>query len=666
MDILRAGRASFFVAWRAEHTSWQRFMSGDTPFSEPGAPLLLLAHPQVSRLNGSGEAIALLETWYTQATRAQGRSRSVIQPEPLLASTHRRVESAAPRGTQSSGTQAIPSPSGGRSHDSYMSPDVFGNPGAISTPMVSHEQAEEKTRVSSHRAALMVSSSVRLPHTAHTSSSTPMRKETPSDDEPEFIEDTTPSSTRTPSHHAAHTSSSTPMRKETPSDDEPEFVEDITPSSTRTPSHRATHTSSSTPMRKETPSGGGPGFVGGITPSSARTPSHRATHTSSSAPMHKETPSDDEPEFVEDTTPSSTRTPSHPKPRVGSNRRTTEVCASTPLVHASSARSSPKTPRSDDKVEFMEDISVPTPSAGSRLHTTPKRHHASSRKSHMGPAAHPSLDLSSKFLTTAIVVDDEDDEDDVIDISGPTPTIAPSDNTTAALVNRSLSVAASGAVRTGDTTDADIDSSLPGFARASSAPEDADIVEISRPSFWAKHTRGAESPRIKTKRPRPRSWHVNRAVSKTSHPARALPSGSADDSDAVEITPPTRKKLKSGSPQPYAGNPTPSPLPVPNVRDCDRVTDPRQGPTKEAPPRDHGAGNAPTRLNTSSSAAMSYERPEFVQGSSRSPLFGGDLETNRSYEGVLVNQEPQSSSSDSSKEGELGCNGQEVIDLTEE
>ena len=321
-----------------------------------------------------------------------------------------------------------------------------------------------------------------------------------------------------------------------------------------------------------------------------------------------------------------------------------------PLSHTRSAPISTKTPPSDDKVGFVDNILQSTPSADSGLASTPKRHPTSSRSSLTESASLPSLE--PKTQTTAIVIDD--DENDVMEISDPTPTIARKHATPAPPGNRSVSLTARAAMCAADKTDVNIAASPARPGRALSAPDDPDIVEISRPSFWGKRTQGTKSPRIKTKRPRSPSWHTKQGISKISHPARALTSASADALDVVELTPPIRKKHKSGSP-----------LTIPNARDSDAM-DANQVSIAQTTFRDDGAGSMPTTFNTRSSDPMSYGSPEFIQGSSRTPLSGGVLETSRAYEAFLFTQDPKSSSSLSPKERGMESNGQEVIDLTDE
>ncbi|KAI1782955.1 hypothetical protein LXA43DRAFT_904551, partial [Ganoderma leucocontextum] len=61
LDLLHD--ASFFLVWHETHSRWVGVLRGESPGVPNDAPIVLLAHPGVENLLGSGEAIAWFETW---------------------------------------------------------------------------------------------------------------------------------------------------------------------------------------------------------------------------------------------------------------------------------------------------------------------------------------------------------------------------------------------------------------------------------------------------------------------------------------------------------------------------------------------------------------------------------------------------------------------------
>ena len=61
LDLLRD--APFLLVWHELQTRWRGVLQGQCPQVPDDAPILLLAHPGVEVLAGSGEAIAWLENW---------------------------------------------------------------------------------------------------------------------------------------------------------------------------------------------------------------------------------------------------------------------------------------------------------------------------------------------------------------------------------------------------------------------------------------------------------------------------------------------------------------------------------------------------------------------------------------------------------------------------
>nr|VWO98019.1 Inosine-5'-monophosphate dehydrogenase (IMP dehydrogenase) (IMPD) (IMPDH) (EC [Ganoderma boninense] len=69
LDVLHD--APFFLVWHELHTRWHGFHRNQSPPIPEDAPMILLAHPGVETLAGSGEAIAWLETWRAAHQSAQ-------------------------------------------------------------------------------------------------------------------------------------------------------------------------------------------------------------------------------------------------------------------------------------------------------------------------------------------------------------------------------------------------------------------------------------------------------------------------------------------------------------------------------------------------------------------------------------------------------------------
>ncbi|KAI1781769.1 hypothetical protein LXA43DRAFT_907794, partial [Ganoderma leucocontextum] len=61
LDSLRD--STFYIIWHETHTRWEGVVHGKDPSVPNDAPIVLLAHPGVESLKGSGEAIAWFETW---------------------------------------------------------------------------------------------------------------------------------------------------------------------------------------------------------------------------------------------------------------------------------------------------------------------------------------------------------------------------------------------------------------------------------------------------------------------------------------------------------------------------------------------------------------------------------------------------------------------------
>ncbi|KAI1783822.1 hypothetical protein LXA43DRAFT_902821, partial [Ganoderma leucocontextum] len=61
LDLLRD--APFFLAWHETHSRWAGVLPKQSSNIPGDTPILLLANPSVDTLQGSGEAIAWLETW---------------------------------------------------------------------------------------------------------------------------------------------------------------------------------------------------------------------------------------------------------------------------------------------------------------------------------------------------------------------------------------------------------------------------------------------------------------------------------------------------------------------------------------------------------------------------------------------------------------------------
>ncbi|KAI1795371.1 hypothetical protein LXA43DRAFT_838531, partial [Ganoderma leucocontextum] len=55
--------APFFLIWHETHSRWHGVPRSESARLPEDSPIILLAHPGVQTLNGSGEAIAWLELW---------------------------------------------------------------------------------------------------------------------------------------------------------------------------------------------------------------------------------------------------------------------------------------------------------------------------------------------------------------------------------------------------------------------------------------------------------------------------------------------------------------------------------------------------------------------------------------------------------------------------
>ncbi|KAI1787173.1 hypothetical protein LXA43DRAFT_1098475 [Ganoderma leucocontextum] len=105
LDLLRD--ASFFLVWHETHTRWVGVLRGESPGVPDDAPIVLLAHPGVENLLGSGEAIAWFETWRargdlnsrdsTPSDRLRAPSALVSDEDTIMPPTAKRVISKRAR-----------------------------------------------------------------------------------------------------------------------------------------------------------------------------------------------------------------------------------------------------------------------------------------------------------------------------------------------------------------------------------------------------------------------------------------------------------------------------------------------------------------------------------------------------------------------------------------